>query len=185
MGFEFFNVGQSRSEWRGLKDGYIMEYNNISGLILYMFFKHPLPEEEAQIAADKLFKITFTDYKGVGFFGVKFGNLPWGDCAFSPNLYKDTPAFEELKNGKGYALNIVFIDTETGTLKALRQIGLGNNFSRLFRDWCLESLKRQMSKNWYDKTVDECYEEYDVKQLIKQAKFQYEINPHREEKERE
>lgn len=185
MGLEFFNVGQSRSEWRGLKDGYIMEYNNISGLILYMFFKRPLPEEEAQIAADKLFKITFTDYKGVGFFGVKFGNLPWGDCAFSPNLYKDTPVFEELKNGKGYALNIVLIDTETGTLKALRQIGLGNNFSRLFRDWCLESLKRQMSRSWYDKTVDECYEEYDVKQLIKQAKFQYEINPHREEKERE
>ena len=32
MGLEFFNVGQSRSEWRGLKDGYIMEYNNIGRL---------------------------------------------------------------------------------------------------------------------------------------------------------
>lgn len=84
----------------------------------------------------------------------------------------------------GYALNIVFIDTETGILKALRQIGLGNNFSRLFREWCIESLKRQLSQSYYEKTVNECYEKYEIQQLVRQARFQYEINTHREEHER-
>lgn len=185
MEFEYFNVGQKRSEWVGLADGYIMEYNSTSGLTLFVLFNHPMPQEESQIMAENLFKITFTDYKGVGFFGIKFGNLPWGDCAFSPNLYKEPPLFDEVKDGMGYALNIVLIDTETGTLKALRQIGLGNAFSKCFREWCLESLKQYISTEQYNKIVNECYEEYETQQLVKQKKFKYEVNPHREDKVRE
>jgi len=48
----------------------------------------------------------------------------------------------------------------------------------------MESLKRQMSWNWYDKTVSECYEEYETR-LVRRAKFQYEVSPHREDRERE
>lgn len=184
MELQYFNLGQTRSEWVGLEDGFIMEYNDVSGLILFVFFRNPLPEEEEQLKPTSPFKITFTDYKGVGFFSVKFGNLPWGDCAFSPNVYEEPPVFETIQDGKGYALNVVFIDTETGTVKGLRQIGLGNNFSKLFRDWCIESLKRQMSRNWYERTVSECYEEYETSQLARRAKFQYELSPHREDREK-
>lgn len=185
MGFEFLQVGQARSEWRGLADGYIMEYNEVSGLTLFLFFRNPLPVEEKQIKAESPFKITFSDYRGVGFFCVKFGDLPWGDCAFSPNLYQTQPRFEAVEEGRGYALNIVLIDTETGSIKALRQIGLGNTFSRLFRDWCEESLRQQMNRDLYNRAINECYEQYNTEQLVRQAKFRYEISPHREEMEKE
>lgn len=185
MKLEHFYIGQTRSEWKGLPDGYIMDFNNVSGLTLFLFFNTPTPQEEQQIKAESTFKIAFADYKGVGFFAVKFGNLPWGDCAFSPNLYKEPPTFDVVEDGQGYALNVVFVDTATGTIKGLRQIGLGTNFSRLFRDWCMESLKRQMTRNYYDRVVNECYQCYETEQLVRQAKFQYEINIHREDRERE
>ena len=183
MSIDVLRVGLKRSEWVGEKDGYIMEYDNASGLILYAFFQRPTPEEMEQFDANKRMEITFMDYKGVGFFGLKFGLLPWGDCAFSPNLYDEKPVFEELEDGKGYPLNVVLIDGETGTIKAMRLIGLGNAFSKSFREWCEESLRRNMTRHWYMKTVEECYEEYEIRQLVKRAAFRYEINPHREDKE--
>ena len=185
MNFDILHVGQSRSEWKGLSDGYIMEYDNFSGLILYVLIRKPTQQEVSQITADSPFKITFTDYKGVGFFGVKFGSLPWGDCPFSPNFYENPPVFEKVEEGRGYALNVIFVDTETGTIKTLWRTELGTNFSRLFREWCENSLKRQMSRNWYDKTVTECYEEYEIRQLVRRASCQYERNPHGEEVDRE
>lgn len=185
MDLEYVQVGQKKSEWVGLADGYIMEYNEVCGLVLYLFFRNPLPQEEMQIKAETPFKITFTDYGGVGFFCVKFGSLPWGDCAFSPNLYQVPPRFEFLEDGCGYALNVVLIDTTTGTIKALRQIGLGTVFSRMFRDWCEESLRREMNQSLYHRIVNDCYKEYDTEQLVRQAKLRYEISPHREEMGRE
>lgn len=182
MNIELLRVGQSRDEWKGLPDGYIMEYDSFGGLILYVHYCNPKPEEEVQIAGGS-FKIRFWDYKGVGFFCVQFGNLPWGDCPFSPNLYKEKPEFEVLEPKRGYALNVIFIDTATGTIKALRLIGLGHDFSKQFRDWCEESLKKQMSRNWYEKTVSECYEEYEIMQIVKRAKIEYEYRSH-EDRER-
>lgn len=181
MNINLLCVGQVRSEWRGMSDGYIMEYNNMNGLTLFVFFKRPLPEEIEQLSADSGFKITFTDYEGVGFFCLKFGALPWGDCAFSPNLYAEKLEFAEVEDGKGYPLNVIVIDGETGTIKAIRMIGLGNQFSRQFREWCEESLRRQMTRDWYNKKVEECYQEYETRQLMKKAAFRYELNPHRED----
>lgn len=183
MYVDVLHVGQKRSEWVGESDGYIMEYDNVSGLILYVLFQRPTPEEMEQFAENEHFKIAFMEYKGVGFFCLKFGALPWGDCAFSPNLYGEKPVFEEIEDGKGYPLNVVIIDRETGTIKAIRLIGLGNTFSKRFREWCEESLRRNMTRYWYLKTVKECYEEYEIRQLVKRAEFQYETSPHREEKE--
>jgi len=184
MNIDVLHVGQARKEWAGETDGYIMEYSNVSGLILYVFFKRPQEEEIREFAENGGFKIAFMDYKGVGFFCLKFGNLPWGDCAFSPNLYDEKPYFDDLEDGKGYALNVVLIDGETGTIKAIRQIGLGNGFSKSFREWCEESLRRRMTRHWYMEAVNECYEKYETEQLARRAAFRYEI-PHREDREQE
>lgn len=92
MEFEHLHIGQTRSEWRGLADGYIMDYNNVSGVTLFLFFNRPTPQEEQQIKAESTFKIAFTDYKGVGFFTVKFGSLRWG-IVLSPQTYTKSPCF--------------------------------------------------------------------------------------------
>ena len=42
-----------------------------------------------------------------------------------------------------------------------------------------------MTRNYYDRIVNECYRRYETEQLMRLAKFQYEINTHREDKERE
>lgn len=183
MNFDLLHVGQTRSEWKGMTDGYIMEYNNMSGLILFVFFKNPLPEELEMLSTDSRFKVTFTEYEGVGFFCIKFGALPWGDCAFSPNLYNEKPEFCHIEDGKGYPFNVIVIDGETGTIKAIRTIGLGNQFSKRFREWCEESLSRNMTRSWYERKVKECYDKYEIRQLVKRAYFQYELYPHGEDKE--
>ena len=183
--FEMLSVGQVKSEWVGMQDGYLMEYNNYSGLTLFIFFQHPTPEEERQFRAEMECRLAFSEYKGVGFFCLKFGDLPWGDCAFSPNLYKVKPVFPILDEGKGYPLNVIFVDGAEGRIKEIRMIGLGNVFSNRFKEWCEESLQREMTRREYNRIVDECYEKHDTEHLMKKALFWYEISPHREEMDKE
>ena len=82
------------------------------------------------------------------------------DCVFSPNIYDNKPKFEETEKGKTYALNIFLVDTEEGKLKVLRTIALGRKFSEYFRKWCIESLKKDIDKNYYNNTIDEAFKTY-------------------------
>ena len=41
---EYLSVGQSRPDWRGFPDGYLMSYDIYNGMTLFFFLNRPAPE---------------------------------------------------------------------------------------------------------------------------------------------
>lgn len=158
--WEFFEKDMIRQEWKGRADGFVIDWTDENGLSLFVFYKRPTSNEIDDFESNKSFKIAFKDVDGIGFFAFKFGNQNWAYCVFSPNIYDNKPEFEETEKGKTYALNIFLVDTEEGKLKVLRTIALGRKFSEYFRKWCIESLKKDIDKNYYNNTIDEAFKTY-------------------------
>lgn len=167
--FEFFSVGQIVPEFAIGTDGYRIEYNEATGLVLYCYFNRPTPEEVDAFDCSQPFRICFTTYRNVGFFCVKFGNMPWGDCSFHPCIYPEPPVFAPLLDGLGYALNVFLIDSATGKILRIRTIGLGHRFSVFFRNWCREQLTVPMTRGSYTATVELAHGNFSTKNLVKMA----------------
>lgn len=169
MEIEHFCVGQRVKEWAIGIDGCVMEYNDVGGLTLMYFLKNPTPQECRAFEVSDAFKISFTSVLDIGFFCVKVGELEWSDCAFSPNIYDNTPAFEPVQFSQGYALNLILIDAEIGQIKSIRTIGLGHDFSCKFREWCIESRQKNISKERYQKVVNLTFSRYSTQELVDRA----------------
>ena len=179
--WELFKVGMRRGEWMGTPDGMIMEWNDVSGLVLFVYYNNPRNREKEQLDAGKRFEIAFKDIDNVGFFAVKFGEQPWADCCFSPNLYPEKPKFDEPGPGKTYALHIMFIDSAVGELKGLRSIALGREFTEKFRQWCLQSLKKNVGRFYYNRVIDEAFKKYPTPaHMAKEADFRW-VSTHGED----
>lgn len=164
--WEFLQVGMRRAEWLGLPDGMVMDWTDECGLSLVVYWNNPSDGELTAARAQSRFEIAFRDIDGVGFFGVKFGDMPWGDCVFSPNLYDSKLDFSEIEKGKSYALHIMVIDTAKGELKVLRSLALGREFAEKFRLWCLKSLERNIGKFSYNRIVDKVFKDYPTTEML-------------------
>lgn len=180
--WELLSVGMRRAEWLGLPDGLVMDWTDECGLSLRVFYNNPSADELEQVNARSCFEIAFRDVEGIGFFGIKFGDMPWSDCCFSPNLYDKTPNFaEEIEKGKSYALHIIVIDTLKGEIVGLRSLALGREFADKFREWCLNSLKRNIGKRYYHSVIDKVFKEYPTSEsLFAEADFRWML-PHGED----
>lgn len=169
MEIEFMCVGQRVPEWATGVDGCVMEYQDVGGLMLFYFLNEPNILERMSFRCDADFQIAFTSISQVGFCSIKIGDLEWSDCAFSPCIYDKAPDFAEVEPGKGYPINLLLIDAATGVLMEIRTIGLGHDFSKLFRNWCLESLRDPISREYYHNIVQKVYGKYSTRELIERA----------------
>lgn len=156
----FFHKGMKQPDWVGLPDGLNVEWNDVSGLMLFAYYNNLSADEIDCFSADMPFEIAFKNIDNVGFFSFKFGNMPWSDCVFSPNFYPEVPEFAPLRKGETYALNIMLIDTSVGELKSIRTIALGKDFAEHFRSWCINSLKKNISRAYYNGVVEKVFTEY-------------------------
>jgi len=149
MKWELFKIGMRRNEWAGMPEGMAIDWTDECGLTLFVYLNSPSVEELADMSAGRRFEVAFKDVDGIGFFMFKFGQQPWGDCAFSPNLYPVTPRFEEITGTKTYALHVMVVDVSVGELKVLRTIALGMEFAEHFRLWCLGSIGENVGERRY------------------------------------
>lgn len=175
MEFEFFAVGQRVAEWAHGTDGCVMEYQNVGGLTLLYFLNEPNILERMAFRYDSDFQITFTPISRVGFFGIRVGEMEWSDCAFSPCIYAPAPVFAEVIPGQGYPINLLLIDATTGTLMEIRTIGLGHEFSKQFRQWCLQCLKDPISNDHYHNIVNQVYQSYSTNELVRRAWLKWKL----------
>lgn len=189
--WELFQVGMKRAEWIGLPEGMIAEWQDACGLILFVFYDKPRENEIKEMSAGGRLEVRFKDVDGVGFFAIKFGEQPWADCAFSPNLYPDEPKFEKPPVGKTYALHVMLVDTSVGELKVLRTVALGRDFSEKFRQWGLVSLDKNIGRLFYNRVIEETFKKYpEPETLARDASFGWiaahgEDAPRRDVRERE
>ena len=179
--WELLQLGYHRDEWINIVDGMQLEWRDECGLVLFVYFNNPTDAEIDQFSSNSRFEVAFKAIDCVGFFSFKFGSLPWGDCAFSPNLYLNnsiTPRFEKDKFNIGIVLHIFLVDTSIGELKIRRRVILGNEFSEHFRNWCLQSLSKDVILPHYNKVVDDVYNKYpDSGSLSKDADISW-LCPH-------
>lgn len=157
---DFFRVGMIKKEYIGLPDGLVMEWVNHAGLVLYVNYRCASRQEIKDVSAQSRFEIRFKDIGGIGFFSIKFGQQPWSDCCFSPNMYDEHPILNPLPEGQTYPPNIIFIDTLNGQVKTLRTIALGKEFAEYFRQWCINSLERKISRQYYNSVIDQTFLTY-------------------------
>lgn len=168
------SVGKVYPDMKTGQDGYVMEWDEFSGLSLYCFMCNMRPEEVVQFDADNPFEIAFTVIEDVCFFAVKFGGLMWGDCPFSPAIYKAAGREKHfpllLEAGVGLAVNVLVYDTLTGVLENIRLVGLGHEFSQKWLDWVREAERRPLSMAEYNNRIDRVYQKYSSEDIAQKAK---------------
>lgn len=171
---KYLSVGDFYPDMKTGQDGYVMEWDDLSGFSLYCFMYNMNRQEVAQFDADNSFEIAFTVIEDVCFFAVKFGWLEWGDCPFSPAIYKAVGRGKHfpvlLEAGVGLAVNVLAFNTLTGILENIRLVGLGHEFSQKWLNWVREAERRPLSMTEYNTRIDRVYQEYSSEDIARKAK---------------
>ena len=175
--YNSYTVGEKREEWRK-SEGLEMEYDDTAGLLGFAFIDAPTAAERIAIQKNRQFSISFTDFGNLGFLVTSVSGCFIWDAPFSPNIYKVKRNISALENETmGLSLTMLFIDSRTGTLFHIRQIGLGHDFSNRFLRWYQESLDKfgPLSLEDYHKKIDAVYSQYSIQELKGQASFEWSL----------
>ncbi|MEG2383626.1 MAG: hypothetical protein RSB39_08570 [Oscillospiraceae bacterium] len=139
-----------------------------SGMLLVLNFNNPSRAEIEAIKEDKPFEIRFTEINNIIMFCAKCGEINWVDAPFNIYLSKHPNDMPDIPDdGKtGLALTLMMVDARNNTIKHMRLIGLGNDFSREL----YSAVQRQKQSGvlfapQYDASLKEIYAKYTTKQL--------------------
>ena len=169
------------AQFSNIGDGYLLEWNDDGGLMLYVLMDNPSPLEiDNVISTNKSFEIRFAEIMDCGCIAIKFGALPWGDCTFEPRIVDEMtfPNCEENET-QGLALNIIMVDTSKGGLVVgIRILGMGNHFSQKFSKWCVEKRENkspEFTKQYHYNQVDKVRSRYSILDIAKYAQFRWKL----------
>jgi hypothetical protein len=167
-----FEVGKVEPAFVGHPESTMFDIDQ-SGSVLYVFFDSPTEKDVQQFSAESRFEIRYAVIDSCIDILVKFGDLNWMDAPFSPHLSK-SDNISNIDDGQGLALVVVFADGRTGTVKALRLIGLGTNFSRALRDEINDQLRVPFDEEKYNETQIKL-NYFTIKKLLERSSHYYKI----------
>lgn len=170
---ELLELGQQREEWKDFPDGYILSYDAWNGLTLYFFLAAPTRALLRQIGRGSAFEIGLADIEKVGFFTLRFGELPWGDCAFAPNLFSPPQPLPHPRGNEGLPLQVIVIDPTRGVIVGMETIRLGHDFSVKLANWFHNRMREQFSPEEYRAIVRRAYAAYDTDRLRAMANISW------------
>lgn len=101
---------------------------------------------------------------GIIFMLFKFEEIPWIDAPYSIHLSGNTEPVN-IEEDKGYGLQIFLIDANTGILKVIRLIGMGNEWSRRFREAILKQKNTKFDPYEYNQKIEKIYRTYSSRKL--------------------
>ena len=162
---EVLSLGQRKRDWCGFPDGYLMSYDVYNGLTLFFFLENPPEDVLREVSTGRDFEIALADIEKVGFFTLRFGALPYGDCAFAPSLFSPPQPIAPPVPGGGIALNVIVVDSGPGEIVYMRTITLGYEFSVKFANWFQNRLALPLSMDEYGQIVRRTYACYDTRDL--------------------
>ncbi|MDD3946237.1 MAG: hypothetical protein PHI19_00160 [Clostridia bacterium] len=172
---EVYAAGVSYPSFATQTDGYRLEFTDDGGFVLYCFVDGITDFEAKEFEGGKSVSVRYTVINDISYWCFKFGVLPWGDCPFSPSLYLDAGrpvSFDDvLPDGVGYSVTILLIESSTGTVRYIRMIGLGHEFSVSFQAWASGAAKEPLGgKIEYNTRINDVYNVYDVNELAKRGR---------------
>lgn len=94
------------------------------------------------------------------------GNVLYYEMPFNMGLYKEF-RLDKLEEGNGYLFFILLADHDSGIIKAMRAVGLSDNFSRILYNLSVNQWNNKIDD--YDKRVAEIFEKYPTTTMLKNS----------------
>lgn len=139
-----------------------------SGIAIFVFMRHPEPQEIADYEMRAEFQFGIYKSNGVLLFVFKPGSQAWCDAPYNPCI-GPTPRIYNIPDGTGIMLSLVLVDTATGTPVVLRILGLPTRISRLIMQDLAEMLETNLPLDIYATRVFTIQRAYNSEQLAKLA----------------
>ena len=162
--YEQLEIGDPYLRVQGKPEGTIFDIRYPSIELVYNI-ERPTKTEVAQFVNGSLFEIRAVELNKLIIITSKVGTMPWCDAPYNPNFGDCRLDPVETKT-QGYGLTLLLTDSPAGTLKHMRLIGLGNDFSRKFRKLVLENKELLMSESEYDRRLQEIFAKYTTDQIV-------------------
>ncbi|MCB6992875.1 hypothetical protein LI177_05170 [bacterium 210820-DFI.6.37] len=170
-----FEVGTVLDEFKNHEEECIFDITD-NGAVMYIFFDSPTADEIQQFKSGHRFEIRFTHLYNSIVVLAKIGNLNWMEMPYNPNLSKDFTTLQKAEDGQGLSLSIVFVDGRTGTIKAMRLLGLSTRFTKsLFKAVQIES-NNGFDVAQYNNNVNLIFARYSAKDLLSMSSDYCKIN---------
>ena len=160
-----FEVGQVIPQLKGTGDSVRFGMSD-AGAELLVCFRSPT---EAEIQTIKKGPIRFGMFtkENIIFILVKFGSMPWMDAPFHVGLAKGLTHLQDIEEGQGYGCTIIFVDSNTGIIKALRYVGLSTEYSKRLKDNIEEQMNEAFDKALYDAKLADIMRAYTTKDMVR------------------
>lgn len=162
-----YKVGDKIDSFIGRPDGCVFDLDD-SGAVMFVFFANPTEHEIAQFSGN--FELRFTKLQNIIMFCNKIGKLNWMDSPYTPHLSPNLHQLPIPKDNEGIGLLLSLVDTTTGCIKTLRQLGLSTGFSRELLSAVANCSEQSFNRSEYVRTLNSIYARYDTKALVKISK---------------
>ena len=108
------------------------------------------------------FRMAITCIDDALFFLFSIGDTPWSDTPYEPRLISPPDVFStDHKKGMGAPLLLLIADTETGVIKGMRFLGLGELLTSRLHSICTElNQKRPLNVDAYNAKLNLIYAKY-------------------------
>lgn len=169
-------LGSPYTPVAGKPEGVFFEASS-SGFELIYNYARPTAKEIQQMQSGEAFQIAYAEVGGAIWILSKVGSLEWSDAPFHPALssgWQDVPLPEGPEEGT--ALTVMLTDAASGgTIKSLRAIGLGHDFSVSLILAMSELSKKPFDRASYFAGLDRTMAAYTTKQLVDRAEKKWRL----------
>jgi hypothetical protein len=166
--FQLFVIGEPVGSMKGVPKHttcarFIFDTSAMGELFLYV--EKPAPSEIKAVQSGKI-TLGMTKHKGLLFLTWQFGDKDLiMETPYNFHLRGNDFVFQIPKEGQGYGINVILVDSSNGIIKALRMFGTSKEWSDDFRNECLVQQKENFDPVAYDNALQLSYKERDISDL--------------------
>lgn len=168
-----FEVGKAYPEMCMKPDGVFLAIDD-SGLMITVLMESPSKEEKLAFKQNSTFSLAAGRIFDLLFLCVKFGNLSWMDCTYTPHI-GNIPFLADVPDGAGYAVLIRLFDTRTGTLCSQRLVSMDTLVSRYIREQVEEIKKSRFDLSKYHAQINMVYNTYSTMDLLSHTVCRFDL----------
>lgn len=164
-----YEVGKIYPGYEPRPEGTLFDLRD-DGAILFVFFNNPTEEEVKQF--DSNLEIRFTELYNEIVLTIKVGNLNWMDAFYNPHLSRDLtelPNFQ-IGQGLGLGLTLMLLDATDGKIKAMRILGLSENFTDKFLQSVDEIKGKDFNEETHQQSMNTIYQRYPTRELVRMCR---------------
>lgn len=171
---EMYEVGGKLPAVSGKPEGVFFDIAD-DGAQLILNFARPTQREINAVQSSQPFDIKFVRLGDIIWMLTKCGSLAWCDAPYTPHLSPNLTKLDLPEEGQGLALIVILVDAATNTIKHLRAIGLGTDFSCKLISEIADIWSKPFNAAEYDAELSRVMGAYQTDALVKMARTYYKV----------